>query len=180
MWFTFQAEPRWPAGLRGAARCRTSAAPLAGWGAPGVPQNQKRSRAFQEVFLTWNGINLDFLGCGPFCWHIFPLNIFSDPAISMFFDLLITDSFNNRCEFLFRKQRETLEFLFREQKSILRLGEEITMGYPEKRRTPSGKDEENNSLQSRPVFYCAATIEGQLRRKISPLSYTSLPLCFSA
>lgn len=85
----------------------------------------------------------------------------------MGFDLLIADSFNNKCEF--RDHRETLQFLYRENKKcILRLGEERNYGRV-KGEKPSVKDE-NHPLQSRPIFYCPATIEGQARQKISPIS----------
>lgn len=139
MWFTFQA------GLRDKTTVQDQHSSRARWGAPGVPQNQMQSRAFQWVFLTCNGITCDFLGCHIFYWHVFPLNIFSDSAMSVFFDLLISDSFNNRCEFLFRKQRETLEFIFRERKSNLELGEEINCGIP-REMEETAKEDENNSL----------------------------------
>lgn len=60
MWFTFQAS--WAQRHSTVRDQHSSPGRMESSWPPGVPQIQKQSRAFQGVFLTWNGISGDFLG----------------------------------------------------------------------------------------------------------------------
>lgn len=114
MWFTFQAS--WAQRHSTVQDQHSSPGRMESSWPPAVPQNQKQSRAFQGVFVTWNSISGDFSGIGPFCCHVFSSISSVILPFLVFFDLLIAGSFNNKCEFLSREQRETLEFPSKEQK----------------------------------------------------------------
>lgn len=97
--------------LRGTAQGRTGTALL-------VDGKLTKSSAehFRDFFLPGIASVVIFLDW-PFLLPCFLFSVFSDPAISLVFDLLIADSFNNKCVFLSRGKRETLQFLSREQKT---------------------------------------------------------------